>query len=182
MFDERIIEAGRMINDISLEELKNDYIRNIFDLISLMKFKTVVFDFDGTLTKFKYNDNSLLPCRDDDLNEYSKLNNIYENVKIQKTMQYILNELYNEDVYILTVTQENVEKGKNEAINKYFSSINKVNVIHVRNSKEKMEKLQEIYNKHKKQIVFVEDTAKTLLNAEETYDFVIGYHISSLLS
>ena len=32
-----------------------------------------------------------------------------------------------------------------------------------------------------KDIVFIEDTAKTLLEAEERFDFVRGYHISSLL-
>ncbi len=182
MFGDNIINAGRMLNDIDISSLKEEYIRNVLDLISLLKFKTIVFDFDGTLTHFDYANDRLLPCKDNDINEYSKLHNIYENVKIPKTMQYILNELYEEDVYILTVTQENVEKGKNEAIKKFFPTIKEENVIHVRNSKEKLEKLKEIHDKHNREIIFVEDTAKTLLNVEETYDFVRGYHISSLIA
>ena len=41
--------------------------------------------------------------------------------------------------------------------------------------------LKELHTKYMKPIIFLEDTAKTLLDAEERFDFVQGYHISSLI-
>ena len=102
---DNILNMNRLINDINISDLKEEYVKNVFALISLLKFKTVVFDFDGTLTHFDYAKDRLLPCKENDLNEYSELNNIYENVKISLTMKYVLNELHDEDIYILTVTQ-----------------------------------------------------------------------------
>lgn len=177
---DKYLMAGRIINNISLDELSNIYIRKVLDLISLLQFKTIVFDFDGTLDEFKYDKNRLLPCKDDDLYEYSKNNNIYENANILKTMKYILNELDINNVYVLTVTVDTLKNKKLEFIKKNFDII-ETHIIQVENSNAKIEVLKELYNKTNKEIIFLEDTAKTLLNAEEQFDFVRGYHISSLI-
>ncbi len=129
--NENAIIAGRLENDIDINDLAEKYKRNVFDLISLLKFKTVVFDYDGTLTKFKYADKNLLPCLDDEINEYCEHNDMYSKAVSQETMQYILNELYDEEIYILTVSQSNVEKQKTRAILRAFPTIKPENIIHV---------------------------------------------------
>lgn len=177
---DKYIMAGRLINDISLDDLSNIYKRKVLDLISLLQFKTIVFDFDGTLDEFKYTENKLLPCKDDDLYEYSKNNNIYENAKVLKTMQYVINEIDINNIYVLTVTVDTLKQKKLDFILKNFN-IKKENIIQVANSNEKMKVLMDLYIKTNKKIIFLEDTAKTLLNAEEQFDFVKGYHISSLI-
>lgn len=177
---DKYILAGRLINDISLEDLSNIYKRKVLDLISLLQFKTIVFDFDGTLTEFKYDNNRLLPCKDNELYEYSKNNNIYEDATILKRMKYILNELDTNNVYVLTVTVDTLRNKKLNFITKNFD-INPNHIIQVNDSNEKMNVLEELHKKTKKNIIFLEDTAKTLLNAEEKFNFVKGYHISSLI-
>ena len=178
------IEAGRMQSDNeNINNLTEMFKRKVLDLISLCQFKTIVLDFDGTLTEFKYDTNKLLPCKDDNINEYFECNNFYKNCNILKTFQFIIEELAidTDNIYILTASQPNVKKHKLECIKKHFPIIKEENVIQVMNSNDKMEILKQIYNSTKRDILFVEDTAKTLLNAEEEYDFVKGYHISSLI-
>ena len=85
------------------------------------------------------------------------------------------------EAYILTVSQPNVVKPKTARIKEILPSIYQENIFHVLSTADKMNVLKEIHEKHGKDIVFIEDTAKTLLIAEETFDFVTGYHISSLL-
>lgn len=178
---EKCISAGRLQNEISLESLSSAYKRKVLDTISLLKFKPAVFDFDGTLTEFKYTEGRLLPCRDDGLYEYSKDNNLYSNVNILKTMQYTINELSPDDVYVLTVTVDTLKDKKEKCILHNFDNIKKENIVQVSSPAEKLEFLQSLYEKRQEKIIFVEDTAKTLLNAEEEFSFVQGLHISSLI-
>ena len=71
------MEAGRMLVDYSvLDEYAQTYKRKVLDLITLCHNKVVIFDFDGTLVEFKYAADRLLPCRDDDLNEYFANNEV----------------------------------------------------------------------------------------------------------
>lgn len=143
--EDTIINAGRLINDISMSELTKGYERKILDFVSLLQFKTVVFDFDGTLTWFKYAEDRLLPCKDSDLYEYSKKGNIYENVNILRTMQYVMNELNPNDVFILTTTVETLRSKKVNVILRSFPTVKKDNIIHTYSSNEKIDKLREIY-------------------------------------
>ena len=99
-------------------------------------------------------------------------------------MQFILDILYPfgaDDAYILSVSQPNVCAPKLARIKKDFPIFNEENIYQVRNADEKMMVLKMLHEKHGKDIVFIEDTAKTLLNAEERFSFVHGYHISSLI-
>lgn len=167
-----------------LDGLMESYKRKVLDLISLCKYKVVVFDFDGALTEFKYAQESLMPCKDDDINDYFENNNFYENCHVLKTMQFVLNILYPfgaDDAYILSVSQPNVRSPKLERIKKDFPIFKEENVYQVLNADEKLAVLKMLHEKHGREIVFIEDTAKTLLNAEEMFPFVHGYHISSLI-
>lgn len=179
------MEAGRIHEDYSpLNGLMENYKRKVLDLISLCKYKVVVFDFDGTLTEFKYNNSALLPCKDDDINRYFEKNNFYDKCNVLKTMQFILGILYPfgaDDAYILSVSQPNVKAPKLECIKRYFPEFKEENIYQVANADAKLEVLWQLHEKHRREIVFIEDAAKTLLNAEEKFDFVRGYHISSLI-
>ena len=178
---DNIIQAGRILHDKSLDEISSLFQRKVLDTVSLLKFKTVVFDFDGTLTEFKYNTERLLPCRDDELQEYCKTENLYANAKQLETMQYIIERLDPDDVYVLTVTVDSLQNNKEKFISSKYPTIKKEHIIQVSDSSKKNEVLQRIYDECKMEIVFVEDTAKTLLNAEETLPFVKGIHMSSLI-
>lgn len=179
------MEAGRIQEDYSfLDGLANAYKRKVLNFISLCQFKTVVFDFDGTLVEFKYDNKHLLPCRDDEIDEYIINNNFYENCVALKTMQAVLDILFPfgaEDAYILSVSLPNVKEPKLNKIKELFPVFSEDNVLQVASPSEKIDALKRIYHKHGKEIVFVEDAAKTLLNAEEELDFVTGFHISSLI-
>ena len=163
-----------------LKTFANEYIRNMELLIENLKGKTVVFDFDGVMTRFKYAPDRLLPCRDDDLYEYSKTKSIYDNAVFTKTMQYVIKKLNPEDVYVLTVTVDTLKAAKTAKILENFD-VRKEQILHCPSSSVKNEYLRNIHNITGKEIIFIEDMAKTLLNAEEELDFVRGYHISSLL-
>lgn len=175
------INAGRTVNDISIQDLAETYKRKVLDAISKLKYKIAVFDFDGTLTSFRYANEKLLPCKDAELHEYCKEHNLYDNATILRTMQYIINELDADDVYVLTSTVHTLRKNKDRCIHANFPTIASDHIIHTRGSDEKLEVLDSIYAEHKKPIVFVEDMYKTLLNAEENFDFVTSLHISNLL-
>jgi hypothetical protein len=179
------IEEGRVLVDCSiLDELAKVYKRKVLDLITLCYNKVVVFDFDGTLVDFKYDDKHLLPCKDDEINQWFETNNFYDKARLIKTMGFLIDVLFPidaSDAYILTVSQPNVVNPKSARIKEILPSIHQENVFHVLSPNDKMAALKEIHEKHGKDIVFIEDTAQTLLIAEETFDFVTGYHISSLL-
>lgn len=168
------------MSNISIYELIYNYKQKIYNTISLFKSNIVVFDFDGTLTEFKYTENNLLPCKDDDLFEYSKKYNLYNNVHILKTMQYILKELDINNVYILTVSVDTLKAKKQKCILDNFN-IKEQNIIQVSSISEKINFLENLYKEKQTEIIFVEDTAKTLLIAEEQFSFIKGFHISSLI-
>lgn len=164
-----------------LNDVFEEYEKNISDFISLCEDKTIVFDFDGTLTKFKYAKDRLLPCRDADVSEYvSAGGNIYKEITILKTMKYIISRLPLECVWVLTTSVPEIRKIKSKIVFENFH-IPEERVVHSDNDAHKITLLKEIYARQKKNIVFVEDTARTLLAAEENLDFVRGWHISGFL-
>ena len=165
-----------------LKELFSQYEENICHLINLCKCQTLAFDFDGTLTRFQYDKERMLPCNDEDIEEYTKLGgNIYKNIYILKTMKYIISQLNKNDVFIVTSTVPSLREIKNKIIFKHFN-IPDEHIIHTMGSSKKIDALINIHNKTKKNILFVEDNYKILLTAEEQLNFVRGYHISSLLA
>lgn len=165
-----------------LKELFSQYEENICNLIDLCKGKTLAFDFDGTLTRFQYNEERMLPCNDEDIEAYTKSGgNIYTNIYVLKTMKYIISQLNKDDVFIVTSTVPSLRKIKNKIIFEHFKIPYK-HIIHTIGSSKKIDALINIYNKTQKNILFVEDNYKILLTAEENLNFVRGYHISSLLA
>lgn len=172
------------VNIEKLNILSEIYTKKVLNLMEVCKDKIIVFDFDGALTEFKYAENRLLPCRDDETNEYFTTNNFYINCNVSRTLQFVINALFpngSDDIYILSSSAPNTIPAKMEIIKKEFPAFRDENVYIVSTADEKMRVLPELYKKHKKEILFIEDTAKNLLNAEETFDFVRGYHISSLI-
>ncbi len=156
------------------------FVEHIEKMIEGLQDNIVVFDFDGTLTDFKYAENTLLPCRDDEIFEYSMTNNIYQNVRVLKTMQFILSQLDKDKVFILTRTEETLIDKKNNVIFANFPVLFE-NVYHVKRVEDKLNVLNKLHNRFNRDIIFVEDTFKTILDAEETMSFVKGIHISSFI-
>lgn len=168
------MNKGQMLHDFSiLDELAYKYKKRIIELVSLLQFKIVVFDCDGTLTAFQYTPSKLLPCKEDELEEYSKEHNIYDNARVLKTMKYVISRLEPDNVFILTNSYNTIVDKKNSMILSNFSTIKKENIIHTKSAEEKIEKLKELYVKYGKQIIFVEDTATNLQLAEENLNLVV---------
>lgn len=164
-----------------LNDIVKEYEENVSNFIALCQNKTVVFDFDGTLTKFKYAKDKLLPCRDEDVSKYTLAGgNIYQEISVLKTMQYIISQLSLENVWVLTTSVPEIRKIKSKIIFENFH-IPEERVVHSDNDTHKITLLKEIYDRQKNKIIFVEDTARTLLAAEENLDFVRGWHISGFL-
>lgn len=173
--------------DCNLEILKEELINEIEDKIKYLKDKVVVFDLDGVLCKFKYTDDTsynLLPFKNEEdiVNEYTKDNDLYKYAEPVKVMQYIISKLNIENVYILSMTRENIRKWKNNWIDKYYSSIKKENIIYTYTAYEKLDYLKDLKFKYpEKEIVFVEDTADTLIKVNDEELDIICIHISSFL-
>lgn len=166
---------------VQLREILNDFAKNIEDFVRNSEGKVVVFDFDGTLTKFKYDKDRLLPCLQNEVQQYTIAGgNIYKDVRVLKLMQYIVGQIGENNVWVLTTSYPELRERKSEIINEAFG-IPLGKIIHSDNDMHKIELLKDIHNKENKKIVFVEDTVYTLMAAEDNWDFVEGFHISSLL-
>ena len=165
-----------------LHEIAKQYEENINNLIALCQGKTIAFDFDGTLTRFQYTSENMLPCKDADIEKFTQDGgNIYENIYILKTMKYVISKLDIENVFIVTSTVPSLREIENQIIIEHFG-IPRERIIHTCGAKEKLNILKDIYEQTKKEILFLEDNYKILLDAEEELNFVKGYHISSLLA
>ena len=164
----------------NIHELATQFAAHIDHIIECLKGRKVVFDFDGTMTEFHYAETSLLPCRDDEIFEYSKTNNIYANARMLKTIQYVIENLDPNDVFVLTRTETTLIEKKNEAILKNFQMIPE-HIYHVQDANNKLAVLRNLHKEYGTNIIFVEDTFKTILNAEEAMPYIKGIHISSFL-
>ena len=165
-----------------LKELFSQYEENICNLIDLCKGRSLAFDFDGTLTRFQYTKERMLPCNDEDIEKYTKSGgNIFKNIYVLKTMKYVISQLSKDDVFIVTSTVPSLRESKNKLIFEHFN-ISYEHIIHTNGALNKIDALVDIYNKTQKDILFVEDNYKILLKAEENLNFVKSYHISSLLA
>lgn len=163
-----------------LENLAKMYMERVEMLTNGLKNHIVVFDFDGTMTDFRYAKESLLPCRDDEIFEYSKTKNIYENARMLETVKYIIDNLDTEKVFVLTRTETTLIEKKNIAILENFN-IKAEHIYHVQDANNKLAILRKLHNEFNENIVFVEDTFKTILNAEEAMPYVKGIHISTFM-
>lgn len=168
-----------------LETTEKEFIDGLKEKITFLNDKIVVFDLDGVLCKFKYTDDynyNLLPCEDkvEVVNKYGENNDFYKYGKPNKIMQYIISKLNMENVYILSMTQENIRKWKTNWINSNYEKIKKENIIYTYNVDEKLEYLRNLKAKYTdKEIVFVEDRAETLIKVNEEKIDIICIHISS---
>ena len=181
--EDLIMNAGRIIDvEYTLEDLADDYIRNVLNLVTLLQGKIVVFDFDGTLTRFQYAKDRILPCDEEDLYEYSKTHNIYDNAKIIKTMQYVMSQLNTDNIYIVTNSVDTIKEKKNEFIKSTCSFVLPEHIIHTKSKEHKLDIMAELHNRFNRDIIFVEDMAPNIQLMEENTDFIKGYHISSLLA
>lgn len=165
---------------MELEMIARMFAERIRNIVKGLQNQIVVFDFDGTMTEFRYSEKSLLPCRDDEIYEYSKTNNIYKDAHMLETMKYVISHLDIEKVYVLTRTELTLIEKKNSAILNNFQILPE-HIFHVQDANNKLAILRKLHKEHGKNIVFVEDTFKTILNAEEAMPFVKGIHISSFL-
>ena len=166
-----------------MNELKDAYEDRINSIIKSLENKIVVFDFDGTLTELKYDSNRLLPCNQNDIEDYSiKHNTIYNRLRVLKTMQYIMARLSSKNIYVLTTTTPSLIRGKQIAIMDNFPNIEYDNVIHVFKDDVKVAELEKIVKNHCKEVVYIDDNLYTLLKVEETLEHVTGIHISSLIA
>ena len=166
---------------MNLKALAEAFEKHISNIVEKLQGKVVVFDFDGTMTEFHYAETRLLPCRDDDVYEYSKTHNIYANARMLGTMQYVISQLNPENVFVLTRTEKTLIDKKNECIYREFPSIKPENINHVQIAEKKLDVLRALHERFGTDVIFVEDTFKTILNAEESMPFVRGVHISSFL-
>ena len=164
-----------------LENLFDEYKKNVEKFIELAKGKLTVFDFDGTLSQFQYTLNRMLPCLDKDVEQYTLAGyNMYENVHLLKTMQYIFSKIEHENIWILTQTVSALEKIKTDIVVQNFK-IPSDKVIHVKSSVQKLDILKTMHEKYQTPIVFIEDNAQILIRAEDELEGVKAYHISCLL-
>lgn len=164
-----------------------NFIKLALNTVKYLRGNIVVFDFDGTMTEFRYAKTSLLPCKDAEIYEYSKTHNIYADARMLAMLQYIIERLDPNKVFVLTRTETTLIGKKNNCIYENFPSIKKENIYHVQLAEQKLDVLKSLLDKFGTDIVFVEDSFKTILNAEEAMPAmkgkpgVIGLHTSSLI-
>lgn len=185
LIESRLVKSLHSEKNIRLNDLLKMQEAKINKLIRLCSEYIPVFDFDGTLTEVAYTDyGRLLPCKDDDIGIYCETKDMYANANCLMTMQYVFQNIDLCKAYILTKSFESVDKHKNNCIIRNFPDFRKENIIHTRSSDEKLVWIQRIYEKYgsNKKVLFVEDTLKTLLNAEEQLNCVRGFHISSVIA
>ena len=183
--ESRVVKSLNSEKNIQMSDLLKMQEAKINRLIRLCSEYIPVFDFDGTLTEVAYTDyGRLLPCKDDDIGVYCETTDMYANANCLATMQYIFQNIDLSKAYILTKSFESVDKHKNKCILENFPDFRQKNIIHTSSSDEKLDWIRKIYEKHgsTKKVLFVEDTLKTILNAEEQLDCVRGFHISSIIA
>lgn len=165
-----------------MQDLLAEFVKNINDFIELCQGKTVVFDFDGTMTRFEYGQDKMLPWKRAAVAPKTKAGgNMYQNVQVLRIMQYIIGQLKPQNVWVLTATSVlEMRPQKNAVIMQKFQ-IPENRIIHTDNDEQKIEVLRRLHAQEGKEIIFAEDTVNTLLTAEDKLDFVRGWHISMFL-
>lgn len=164
-----------------MDQILSRYKQKIENWIDVLKNNFVVFDFDGTLVEMAHDETRLLPCSNNDLNEYAQTHNVYAHVKPLEIMQYIVSQLDPSKVYVLTVSQPNIIEQKQRSVNRLYPNILNSHVLHVANAKAKYVALQQLHADVRNHILFIDDDLTVLLQAEEGLAFVKSIHISSFI-
>ncbi|MNT50961.1 hypothetical protein D3C72_1879020 [compost metagenome] len=98
-------------------------------------------------------------------------------------MQYIISNLNKEDVYILSMTAQNIRKWKSNWIDTNYPEIKKDNIKYTYNVDEKIVYLKELKTIFPdRTIIFVEDRAETLIQVNEEGLDIKCIHISSFFN
>lgn len=153
------------------------------ELIEKLKGKLVFFDFDGTLSEFRFFDKVGPETVTGELLYKFSFENVYDNVRPLSVMQQTIANMNPENVYILgaiTINHEIEEKYK--WLVKYYPTIKKENIIFVNSADSKLgilEAYSKKFNMKSEDIVFVDDMHYTILKAEELG--FTAYHPSSFI-
>lgn len=181
-----VLNAGRLLDTDGIEvySLKELDLKSRLDsIIEMMQGYFVVFDIDGTLCRFKYtskDSDSLLPCKDKDLNSYlSYDNNMYKYAEPILTMQYVVSKLDPDMMGTLSTAVPMAVLLKREWLPNYYPNIKKSNYMWSNNDFDKLRYLQELSKKYK--VLFVDDSYKTLLYVEERDKSIKLMHTSEFL-
>jgi 5'(3')-deoxyribonucleotidase len=179
------MQPGRMLYEDDMMEVMSQLKAKISEKVVDFQNKIVIFDIDGTLCEFKYtkkDSTKLLPCRDDQLSEYLKSYDMYDNAEPIRIMQYIIRQCDPESIYTLSTSTEPAKIQKNAWLRKYYPYIKKDHIFYTANDSEKLDVIRKLMLDYpNKQIVFVEDTARTLLNVQEKYPQILVQHTSSFI-
>ena len=181
-----VLNAGRLLDTDGVEvySLKELDLKSRLDsIIEMMQGYFVVFDIDGTLCRFKYtskDSDSLLPCKDKDLNSYlSYDNNMYKYAEPILTMQYVVSKLDPDMMGTLSTAVPTAVLLKREWLPNYYPNIKKSNYMWSDSDFDKLRHLQELSKKYK--VLFVDDSYKTLLYVEERDKSIKLMHTSEFL-
>lgn len=181
-----VLNAGRLLDTDGIEvySLKELDLKSRLDsIIEMMQGYYVVFDIDGTLCRFKYtskDSDSLLPCKDKDLNSYlSYDNNMYKYAEPILTMQYVVSKLDPDMMGTLSTAVPMAVLLKREWLPNYYPNIKKSNYMWSDSDFDKLRYLQELSKKYK--VLFVDDSYKTLLYVEERDKSIKLMHTSEFL-
>ena len=181
-----VLNAGRLLDTDGIEvySLKELDLKSRLDsVIEMMQGYYVVFDIDGTLCRFKYtskDSDSLLPCKDKDLNSYlSYENNMYKYAEPILTMQYVVSKLDPDMLGTLSTAVPMAVLLKREWLPNYYPRIKKSNYMWSNSDFEKLRYLQELSKKYK--VLFIDDSYKTLLYVEERDKSIKLMHTSEFL-
>ena len=150
-------------------------------LIKVLRDYYVVFDIDGTLTRFRYTKSKqLLPCDNSDLEEFSSQgNNMYENAEPLISMQYIISRLNPDKVATLSTTTTMNKVYKSIWIKENYPTIKERNMLWTEDDFQKLEYLEKLAKEHK--VLYVDDSYKTLLYIEKRNKDITLMHISEFM-
>lgn len=184
------LQTGQMPSKINGVELIKDMLEvRVYEKIQKFLDKITVWDVDGTLCKFKSTPTEskrLLPCNDADLKIYLNKQvkyNEYDYAQPLLLMQYLLSRLASDLTYTLSTTSIlSVRPQKTSWLKENFPTIKEEHMYYSSNDDEKLKYLKKISQENsEKEVVFIDDTTRTLLKVEEKYPQIQVQHISNFL-
>lgn len=153
------------------------------EAIESLKGKLVFFDFDGTLSEYRFLNRVGPEELTGEFLYKLAFERIYDTIRPLATMQEVIKMLDPEKVYILGAITLNTEiEEKYKWLEKYYPSIKRENMIFVNNTETKLgmlEAYRQKFNLDYKDIIFVDDMHSTIQRAEEMG--FIAYHPSTFV-
>ena len=155
-------------------------------MLKKLKEKYVVFDVDGTLSEYRFNDKLYsggcpeLGCQSlEDL----LFSNLFANARPLKNMQNIISQLNSDKVFVLgTIVTNNEINQKYKWLEENYPNIKKENIIFISSTMMKPNVIIEYAKKldiNLQDTVFVDDRLDVLRKAEELG--ITAYHPSSFV-